>query len=94
MQRRVRTTLMPILEERADALGLSARDRDPVGADPVEVALMLGEDVRRAEERQALPFSDTVELTAGAHAGAGTGKSSEREKSKPNSSEHEGEPID
>jgi len=66
MQQRIRSTVVPVLEGRADALGLVPDQRALETTDPLELALSLGEGILHAEERQALPFSDTVELTAGA----------------------------
>ena len=96
MERRVRTTLVPILQSRAGALGLPTKPRESGRGDAVEIAFELGESVLRAEERQALPFSDTVEFSAGAHvAPAPNAKTlTGREASNPSSSEHDGDNIE
>lgn len=69
---------MPVLERRAQALDISHGDRHFDTDDPVELALLLGERVMRAEEQQALPFSDTVEFAAGSlsHAKSATDEES------------------
>jgi len=57
--------MLPVLERRAQALDLPTSERHVDSKDPMEMALVLSERVLRAEEKQALPFSDTVEFTAG-----------------------------
>jgi hypothetical protein len=52
----VRTSVVPVLEARAEELGVS---RAPDVTDPVASAITLADAIRRHESR-GLPYSDTV----------------------------------
>ncbi len=57
----VRANVVPVLEARADELGVP-RPKDDV--DPVASAVTLAEAIRRHDVRRELPFNDTVSLAA------------------------------
>lgn len=62
LETRLRRVVVPVLERRADALGIptAQRGRDEDGA--VELTLTLAEAIKQLEESAELPFGDTVEV--------------------------------
>ena len=62
---RLRTVVVPVLERHASTLGVPSVERGPVDGDGLEVALALGTAIQRREEREDLPFSDTLEISRG-----------------------------
>lgn len=58
---RLRAAVIPVLEERADALGLSADERKSASDEPHELAVHLAESIRRFTDARTLPFSDTLD---------------------------------
>ena len=75
---RTRSSVLPVLERRAEELDIPTQDRQFASNDPVELALLLSESVARAEEKQELPFSDTVELSTGSLSGANATQTKEQ----------------
>jgi hypothetical protein len=63
VQSRVRASVIPILEGRAQALGLPRSARSYETEDPLDVAVDLSTSIQRHQEEQGLAFSDTVELS-------------------------------
>lgn len=59
---RLRTTVVPVLERQASLLGVPTSERGPTDGDGLEVALALGKAIQGREEREELPFSDTLEI--------------------------------
>lgn len=57
----LRRSVIPVLERRAEELGLPSSDRAPKSEDAFEVSVGLGSSIRRYEDRHELPFSDTLE---------------------------------
>ncbi len=62
---RLRTVVVPVLERQATTLGVPIAERGPVDGDGIEVTLALGTAIQRREEREDLPFSDTLEISRG-----------------------------
>lgn len=60
----LRRSVIPVLEDRALAIGLPVGERSRESTDPVRVSLELSASIRRFEESQDLPFSDTLEIDA------------------------------
>ncbi|MDH5490750.1 MAG: hypothetical protein OEY14_02130 [Myxococcales bacterium] len=58
----VRTSVLPILEGRAAALGLPAGERAGSVEDPFRLVVELSSSIRRHERDTDLPFTDTVEV--------------------------------
>lgn len=65
IQQRTRSTVVPALDRRADLLDIPRGERGGGSSDPLEIAISLAQSVLHAEEREELPFSDTVELSTG-----------------------------
>ncbi len=62
-QARVRASIVPVLEWRAEALGIPAADRQSLSDDPIELAIGLSASIARVEGDPNLAFSDTVEVS-------------------------------
>jgi hypothetical protein len=62
LEARVKQTVLPILDDRAEALGLS-RSKRPERADPILGAVELAQTIQRVEERNHVQYSDTLELS-------------------------------
>lgn len=60
----LRRSVIPVLEDRATAIGLPVAERSRESTDPVQVSIELSTSIRRFEESQDLPFSDTLEIDA------------------------------
>ena len=69
LRARARSNVVPVLERRAEALGLRAAERPPPSDDPCDHADALARAIRGFEDRQELPFSDTVDVPRGDLAG-------------------------
>jgi len=59
---RVRSVILPVLESRADTLGLGRSQGAVSGADPLEQAAELSTRIEKRESSQHLAYSDTVQL--------------------------------
>jgi len=62
MKARMRASVLPILEGRAQQLGLPRARRGYDTEDPLEVAVDLSTSIIQYQEEQNLAFSDTVRL--------------------------------
>ncbi len=62
MKARMRASVLPILEGRAQQLGLPKDKRGYETEDPLEVAVDLSNSIIQYQEEQNLAFSDTVRL--------------------------------
>ena len=62
MQARMRASVLPILEGRAQQLGLPREKRGYDTEDPLEVAVDLSTSIIQYQEEQNLAFSDTVRI--------------------------------
>jgi hypothetical protein len=60
---RLRANVLPVLEARAQALGLPRSERSYDTEDPVDAAVDISVTIQRLEETQNLAFSDTLELS-------------------------------
>ncbi len=58
----LRSTVIPILEEHADKLGLPDSERCQESSNPLELTVRLSRSLGRHAEAQELPFDDTMEL--------------------------------
>ena len=69
---RLRASVIPVLEARAEVLGLSrtTRESSSPDQDPLTVSLHLGESIQRVEQQRNLAFSDTVEISRADLSGA------------------------
>lgn len=61
---RVRRRIVPLLEQRADQLGIPPSERGLGLSDPIEVAFELARVIHSVEQSADLPFKDTVEASA------------------------------
>lgn len=61
-QSRLRSTVVPVLEARAQALGIPPAERQSFTEDPIELAVGLSASIQRVEGDPNLAFSDTVEV--------------------------------
>lgn len=59
---RLRSTVVPVLEARALALGIPSAERQSYQDDPIELAVGLSASIQRVEGDPNLAFSDTVEV--------------------------------
>ena len=59
---RLRSSVVPVLEARAQQLGIPVDERQSYDDDPVELAVGLSVSIMRVEGDPNLAFSDTVEL--------------------------------
>lgn len=62
LETRLRREIVPVLERRADVLGIPPADRGQDGEGPIGLAITLAQAIRLAEESTELPFGDTVEV--------------------------------
>lgn len=62
LEARLRSTVVPVLEARAQALGIPPAERQSYQDDPVETAVGLSASIQRVEGDPNLAFSDTVEV--------------------------------
>jgi hypothetical protein len=62
LKARMRASVLPILEGRAQQLGLPRARRSYDTEDPIEVAVDLSTSIIEYQEEQNLAFSDTVRL--------------------------------
>lgn len=62
LQARLRSTVVPVLEARAQALGIPPAERQSYQDDPIELAVGLSASIQRVEGDPNLAFSDTVEV--------------------------------
>lgn len=62
MKARMRGSVIPILEGRAQALGLPRAQRGYATEDPLQAAVDLSTSIIQHQEAQNLGFSDTVDL--------------------------------
>lgn len=62
IETRLRTMVVPVLERRADVLGIPPARRGVDRDGPIELAVALAGAIRAAEESSDLPFGDTVEV--------------------------------
>lgn len=65
IESQLRQSVVPVLERRADALGVPVSARGASGEGPVELTVTLANAIRAAEENVELPFGDTVEVSRG-----------------------------
>jgi hypothetical protein len=62
LETRLRREIVPVLERRADALGIPPAERGHDGDGPIGLVITLAQAIRTAEESTELPFGDTVEV--------------------------------
>ncbi|MCC6873823.1 MAG: hypothetical protein IT378_05870 [Sandaracinaceae bacterium] len=62
---RLRRVVVPLLEKRADLLGIPAAKRGSNGEGAVELAVALAGAIHTHEQSADLPFGDTVEIQRG-----------------------------
>lgn len=62
LETRLRRTVIPVLERRADVLGIPPADRGEDGDGAVALTLALAQVIKTQEESAELPFGDTVEV--------------------------------
>ncbi len=62
IETRLRRMVVPVLERRADALGIPPAERGADDDGPIELAVTLAKAIRSIEESADLPFGDTVEV--------------------------------
>jgi hypothetical protein len=60
---RLRRMVVPVLERRADVLGIPPAQRGTNADGPIELALTLAQAIAIAETSGDLPFGDTVEVS-------------------------------
>lgn len=60
-------TVIPVLEEHADALGLPEHERCREIHDPMRLTVALSTSIRRHQEAKDLPFSDTLDVAVPKH---------------------------
>ena len=61
---RARATLVPVLERRADTLGVPKHQRGIEEEDQLEAAMTLASAIEKKESAATLPFSDTLQINA------------------------------
>lgn len=59
---RLRGTVVPLLEARAQSLGIPAAERQSYQDNPMELVVGLSASILRVEGDPNMPFSDTVEV--------------------------------
>lgn len=62
VQARLRSTVVPVLESRAQAIGIPPAERQSYQEDPIELAVGLSASIQRVEGDPNLAFSDTLEV--------------------------------
>lgn len=60
---RLRRVLLPVLERRADVLGIPPAARGSNDDEPLALSLLLATAIHAQEESSELPFGDTVEVS-------------------------------
>lgn len=60
-------TVIPVLEQHADSLGLPEHERCREISDPLRLTVALSTSIRRHQEAQNLPFSDTLDVAVEPH---------------------------
>ncbi len=63
LEARLRRAIVPVLERRADVLGIPPAQRGDDGDGAITLALTLAQAIRSVEESSELPFGDTVEVS-------------------------------
>ncbi len=63
LEARLRRDVLPVLERRADVLGIPPADRGHNDDGPVALVQTLGRAIKHAEESQELPFGDTLQAS-------------------------------
>ena len=63
LEMRLRRVVVPVLERRADVLGIPPADRGQNADGPVGLTLTLARAIKEEEESGELPFGDTVEVS-------------------------------
>ena len=61
---RVRATVIPVLERRAETLAIPRKDRGHDEDGPIDAAIALAGAVDKQESLATLPFSDTLQIQA------------------------------
>lgn len=56
------STVIPVLEEHADSLGLPEHERCREIDDPLRLSVALSTSIKRHREAKDLPFSDTLDV--------------------------------
>jgi len=59
---RLRASVVPVLEARAQQLGIPREERESLDGDPIALAVGLSVSIMRVEGDPNLAFSDTVQL--------------------------------
>lgn len=62
VETRIRRSVVPVLERRADALAIPPAARGSDGDGPIMIAVSLAQSIQAVEESGELPFGDTVEV--------------------------------
>lgn len=57
----LRRTVIPVLEDHAQQLGLPESERAPGVDDPLELTVALASAIQTADRPSVLPFSDTIQ---------------------------------
>jgi len=63
IESRLRRDVIPVLERRADTMGIPPSERGQGVADVVELVGTLGRAIKNEEESGDLPFGDTLEAS-------------------------------
>lgn len=63
IETRMRRTVVPVLERRADALGVPPAKRGADDDGPIALVVTLATAIGAVEESAELPFGDTVEVS-------------------------------
>jgi len=63
IETKMRRDVIPVLERRADVLGIPPRQRGQDSEGPVALVSVLAVAIRREEESGELPFGDTLEVS-------------------------------
>lgn len=61
---RMRATVIPVLERRAETLSIPRKDRGHDEGDPIDAAIALAGAIDKQESLATLPFSDTLQIQA------------------------------
>ncbi|HJK94223.1 MAG TPA: hypothetical protein RMH85_03140 [Polyangiaceae bacterium LLY-WYZ-15_(1-7)] len=60
----LRSTVIPVLEERAELVGVPEAERGDGAGDPLETATQLAASIQRHHDAQVLPYTDTVDISS------------------------------
>ena len=63
LETKLRRVVVPVLERRADTLGIPPAERGRDADGPVALTMTLASAIRQEEESGELPFGDTVEVS-------------------------------